>query len=145
MKNKNIYELSDDLEKLLKNGKIPYLILFSEISSSINKFIENEFEHKRIIEPTQEFPYLQKTIKIHHPFSIGQFVTKIIYFDNIFSKDDIWKMDENKFRKQIKEVCKKYKNVIIGLPFIGPMSEFRNKIYNSLEPIVHETKVAIIN
>ena len=141
MKNHNVYEFAGNIESSIKNGDIRQIFLFPGISNSLLKLINN-FENKKEIEATEDFPYQQTLIKFRSPFRIGEQQLRIIHTNNIISRDFF---DREEFRVFIQKACRRFKNSINVMPINGNLSQFRKDIIDILEENVRDTKVVILN
>ena len=141
MKNHNVYEFTGNIESSIKNGDIRQIFLFPGISNSLLKLINN-FENKKEIEASEDFPYQQTLIKFRSPFRIGEQQLRVINPNNIISRDFL---DKEEFRVFIQKACKRFKNSINAMPINGNLSQFRKDIIDILEENVRDTKVVILN
>jgi hypothetical protein len=142
MKNHNVYEVSGDIEKKIKNGDFRVIIKFPTINSLIDKL---NFENKKEITDNTEYPFKETLIKFYSPFRIGQHLLSVINLpEDILIKNgkDIH-FDTFKFEHAIQLICKKYKNTIIALPICGNLTQFKETITKVLEDNIRDTKVVI--
>lgn len=141
MKNHNVYEFTGDLEKAIKNGDIKQILIFPGVSTQFLKFL-NSFPNFKEIEPNETFPYLRKIIKHRSPFRIGEMQIQIIYIEDIITKNNI---NLSSFKEFIKWFCSKFKNNISGLHISGNLLQFRKEIVDTLNEVVRDTKILILN
>lgn len=140
MKNHNVYNFNGDIEKAIKNGDLSQIILFDNIKLPICKFL-NSFINLKNIEKTIDFPYNQSLLKFRSPFRIGERNIRLIYLNAISEG----KIDKQQLSKDIKNICKKFKNSISLLPIQGALIQYENDILECLETNTVNTKIVILN
>lgn len=141
MKNDNVYIISRDVEKKIKNGFFRAFITFSGNYNILDKISFNETYLK---ESTEDYPFEELVIKTKSPFRIGTIIINKIILNNVLKKNKVIDFDEKIFEESVKIICKKFKNTIIGLPLENNLIQFKDKIIKILNENVHNTKVVII-
>ena len=142
MRNHNVYEVNDNIEKKIKNGDFRGIIKFPGINTLIDKMV---FEDAVEIPADESYPFNETLIKLRSPFRIGtQKISIIKLSESIFQRDGkSWKFDEEEFKKAIELIMRKHKNRILALPVCGGLSEYRSDIIKILEDNVRDIKVVI--
>ena len=140
MKNHNVYEISGDIEKKIKNGEFRAFITFPGNNSTINRL---NFDDIKELESDTEL-YNIKRIKTKSHFRIGYIIIDIINCNQVLKKEKALIFDIDQFKKVIDSIIKKYKNTIIALPICGNLLPFKSDIVKVLEDNVRDTKVVIL-
>lgn len=142
MRNHNVYEVNDNIEKKIKNGDFRGIIKFPGINTLIDKMV---FENTVEMPVDESYPFNETLIKLRSPFRIGTQKINIIKLgESIFHRDGKnWKFDEEEFKKAIELIMRKHKNRILALPICGSLSEYRSDIIKILEDNVRDIKVVI--
>ena len=142
MRNHNVYEVNDDVEKKIKNGDYRGIIKFPSVNIAIDKMV---FDDTSEIPASEEYPFDEMLIKLRSPFRIGvQKISLIKLNENIFQRNNkSWNFNKSEFEKAINLITKKHKNCMIALPICGALCEYRSDIIKILEDNVRDTKVVI--
>lgn len=142
MRNHNVYEVNDDVEKKIKNGDYRGIIKFPGVNIAIDKMV---FDDTSAIPATEEYPIDETLIKLRSPFRIGvQKISLIKLSENIFQRNNkSWSFDKAEFTKSINLITRKHKNCVMALPICGALNEYRSDIIKILEDNVRDTKVVI--
>lgn len=140
MKNHNVYEITGDIEKKIKNGEFRVFITFPGNNSTINKL---NFEDIKDLESDTDLFNIKRITTYSH-FRIGKIIIDILNCNEVLKKEKVFEFDINEFKKVIDSVIKKYKNTIIALPICGNLLAFKNDIVKVLEDNVRDTKVVIL-
>lgn len=140
MKNHNVYEISGDIEKKIKNGEFRAFITFPGNNSIINRL---NFDDIKELESDTEL-YNIKRIKTKSHFRIGYIIIDIINCNQVLKKEKALIFDIDEFKKVVNSIIRKYKNTIIALPICGNILPFKNDIVKVLEDNVRDTKVVIL-
>ena len=140
MKNHNVYEVTGDVEKKIKNGDFRVFITFPGNNSIINKLI---FDNVKDIESNTNL-YNIKRIITSSPFRIGRIIIDILNCNQVLKKEIAWTFDLDEFKKVIDSLIKNYKNTTIAMPICGNLLNFKNDILKVLEDNVRDIKVVIL-
>lgn len=140
MKNHNVYEISGDIERKIKNGDFRAFITFEGNTSTINKL---NFDDIKDLESNSDL-YTIRRITTRSAFRIGKIMIDIINCNQVLKKDKAWSFNSDEFQKVIEAATRKYKNTIIALPICGNLLNFKNDIVKVLEDNVRDTKVVIL-
>ena len=86
MRNHNVYEVNDDVEKKIKNGDYRGVIKFPGVNIAIDKMV---FDDISAIPATEEYPIEETLIKLRSPFRNGvQKISLIKLSENIFQRSN---------------------------------------------------------
>ena len=146
MRNHNVYYVSGDIEKKLKNGEFRRIIKFPGIKYLIDD-LAPEYKHDIEHLDPEQYPFKETLYKFRSPFRIGPIhINSIHLSDDILIKTDYknWKFDVVKFKNAIIAICRQHKNTIIALPIYSQLMQFKSVIIKVLEDNVRDTKVVII-